>query len=234
MSITSGLTAIGKRYMLSAGHCCLTPKGNLSCAGVSGQFTLTSLPSTADIAVGEFATGSGIATGAIVSEINGNTGVTLSKPHTAAVTAASFNSDRFKLLLLKAGPTGTYDSTLTNVGTPGTGSPSTSNVGTDEASGAGYTPGGIALDNVSPVSTNPASSAAITFSTTIQLTNATLSTDGAVIFNSTARIGAASGPVAGVPLSIHAFTGTQSVANGTFTLNMPTPVDGQTGLIRIN
>src|SRR5260370_8973339 len=57
----------------------------------------------------------------------------------------------YKILLIKVTPTGVYDNTLANVGTPGTGTPSVTNVGTDEAAATGYTSGGNTLPtNVPP------------------------------------------------------------------------------------
>jgi len=56
----------------------------------------------------------------------------------------------YKMLLIKLSPAGTYNDTLSNVGTPGTGTPSPTNVGTDEVTGPGYTTGGFALTNVNP------------------------------------------------------------------------------------
>jgi hypothetical protein len=55
------------------------------------------------------------------------------------------SSHTYKCLLLKVGAAGTYSKLTTGVGTPGSGSPSSSNVGTDEASGTGYSSGGVAL-----------------------------------------------------------------------------------------
>src|SRR5437868_6120570 len=62
---------------------------------------------------------------------------------------AGTSPNTFKMLLIKVSPSGTYDKTLTNVGTPGSGAPSTSNVGTDEVTGTGYTSGGVTLTGVS-------------------------------------------------------------------------------------
>lgn len=230
---TTAISVQAKTDWLSGGFCCLTSQIGVSCAGTTGQFTLTSMATTAGLAVGMAATGTNIAAGAVIASVDSATQVTLSKAHTGTVASASFTADAFKVLLIKAGAAGTYDGTLKNVGTPGSGSPTSTNVGTDEVSGTGYTSGGLALTNLSPVNTNPASSAAISFSGTIQLTGATISAIAGVIYNTTVRLGAAAAPLNNHVASVHDFGGTQSVTSGTFTLTMPTQ-DGTTGIIRIN
>jgi hypothetical protein len=241
VAATTAIATTFKSELLEAAHNFLITLALGSTTGTSGQFTLA-VTSVAGIAVGMPVSGTNIATGAIVASIDSQTQVTLSKAHTGAVSGTiTFTGDAFKLLLIKsASPAGAYDGTLKNVGTPGTGSPSTTNVGTDEASGTGYTTGGLALTNVSPVATNPTTSAAISFSNTIQWTGATLSVVAAVIYNTTVRLGAAangitanaSGSAINRVASVHDFGGTQSVTAGTLTLTVPTQ-DGTTGLIRL-
>jgi len=121
----------------------------------------------------------------------------------------------YKMLLIKPSPTGTYDQTLGNVGTPGSGSPSTSNVGTDEASGTGYTSGGVALGtNTAPaVSSNVATT---TWATNPSWTSASFSAIAAVIYTADATLGSANRTV-----SVHDFGGTQTVSSGTFTVVLP-------------
>lgn len=121
----------------------------------------------------------------------------------------------YKMLLIKVSPGGTYDQTLGNAGTPGTGSPTTSNVGTDEASGAGYTSGGFALTNVAPaVSSNVATTS---FSVNPSWSSASFSATSAVIYTNDSTIGSA-----GRTVSNHDFGGTQTVTSGTFTVVLPT------------
>ncbi len=56
-------------------------------------------------------------------------------------TAPDFSSDVIKFVLVLAAMAGTYNKTWTNAGTPGTGTPSTSNIGTDAVPASGdYTP----------------------------------------------------------------------------------------------
>lgn len=130
----------------------------------------------------------------------------------------------YKMLLIKSGATGTYDKTLTNVGTPGSGAPSTSNVGTDEVSGTGYTSGGFTLTNVS--ASLFTDTAVVTFGANPTWTSATISAIAAVIYTTDSTKGTANRTVA-----VFDFGGTQSVTNNTFTVNLPT-AGASTGLIR--
>ena len=59
-------------------------------------------------------------------------------------------ANTYKCALIKVGCAGTYDKLTTGAGTPGTGAPSTSNLGTDEVTGTGYTTGGVALTRQAP------------------------------------------------------------------------------------
>lgn len=127
------------------------------------------------------------------------------------------SADVYKMLLIKAGATTTYDATLTNVGTPGSGAPSTSNIGTDEATGTGYTTGGVTLSGITYALTSgtgsidwgdaswPASS---------------ISAIGAVIYNSSKSNRA---------LAVFDFGGTITSTAGTFTVTIPS---AGTGVIR--
>lgn len=130
----------------------------------------------------------------------------------------------YKMLLIKPSPSGTYDKTLTNVGTPGSGTPTTANVGTDEASGAGYTSGGFTLTNVSAALYTD--TAVVTFSVNPNWTGATFSAIAGVIYTSDSTLG-----TAGRTVAVFDFGGTQSVSAGTFTVTLPTAA-AATGLIR--
>lgn len=120
----------------------------------------------------------------------------------------------YKMLLIKPSPSGAYDQTLSNVGTPGSGTPSTSNVGTDEASGTGYTSGGFALTNVSPALSSHVATAS--FSANPTWTGASFSAIASVIYTSDSTIGAA-----GRTQGVYDFGGTQTVSAGTFTVVLP-------------
>lgn len=123
--------------------------------------------------------------------------------------------DTLKALLVIAA--GTVNAAQTNVGTPGSSAPSTSNIGTDEVAGAGYSAGGVTVTNANaPTATNSSSTAGVAFwtpSASITYTNVTLTTafDTMVLYNSTQS---------GKVISVHTF-GSQTVTAGTFTLTMP-------------
>jgi hypothetical protein len=130
----------------------------------------------------------------------------------------------YKMLLIAAGATGAYDKTLANVGTPGSGTPSTTNVGTDEVSGTGYTSGGVTLTNVD--ATLYTDTSVITFSANPQWPGASFSTICGVIYTNDSTLG-----TAGRTVAVFDFGGTQTVAGATFTATIPTP-GASTGLIR--
>jgi hypothetical protein len=114
------------------------------------------------------------------------------------------------------------------VGTPGTGSPTTANIGTAEVSGTNYTAGGVTVTNATaPTSTNSSSTAGVGYwtpSASITYTNVTLSTafDTMVLYNSTQG---------NRTISVHTF-GSQTITAGNFTLTMPSNTT-TTALIRL-
>jgi len=222
---TTCMTNSFRQELLQGAHCFnATITGTAS--GVNAAFTLTGLASTAGIAVGMAASGTNVAAGAVVASVDSASQVTLSKAHTGTITSQTitFTGDVFKIALIKASPTyGSYDKTFSNVGTPGTSAASSSNLGTDEVSGTGYTSGGFALTNVTPTVTN--SVALTNFSVNPNWTSATISTVAAIIYNSSTRLGAAATPLNNRSVSIHDFGGTQTVTAGTLTLVMPTAND---------
>jgi len=229
---TTALANSFKLEMLSGGHCFNATMSTLAGAGVSGQFTITGLATTAGIAVGMAAGGTNVAAGAIVASVDSASQVTVSKAHTGTVTTGtiSFTGDVFKALLIKVTPSGTYNNTLTNVGTPGTGAPSTSNVGTDEVSGTAYTTGGVTLVNIAPLlSTN---TACTQFNVNPSWSVATFSATSMVVYNSSTRLGAAATPLSGRTVGTYDFGGTQTVTAGTFTVLQPVNAAG-TALIQV-
>lgn len=126
----------------------------------------------------------------------------------------------FKILLFKATTSGTHGAASTNAGTPGSGSPTAANVGTDETSGTGYTAGGAALTNVEP---STSGTTAITDFNDVSWTSASFSATGAEIYNTTSS---------NRSVSTHDFGGTQTVTSGTFTLVFPT-ADASNAILRI-
>lgn len=231
---TSGVCDSWKVEVMSGGHCFNTTVS--TSASTHTNFTLDGISSTAGIAVGMAISDGAVSIPAstVVASVDSASQVTMSKAATGSTTnTTSFTGDVFKILLIKSTPTHTFDHTQTNVGTPGSGSPTTSNVGTDEVSGTGYTTGGVTLGNVGPsLPGSPATTATISFSPNPSWTSATFSTTAAIIYNSSTRLGAAATPLGGRTVAIFDFGGTQSVSSGTLTLIMPTN-DGSNAILRI-
>jgi hypothetical protein len=101
-NVTGALTT-GNKYLacpndfLSAYSLAIYPQASTTATGTAGQFTIT-VASTANIIAGMYATGTGIATGAIVTLIVGST-VTLSLANTGAVSGfVGFQGDYTYLL----------------------------------------------------------------------------------------------------------------------------------------
>ena len=130
----------------------------------------------------------------------------------------------YNALLIKPSPTGNYDKTLTNVGTPGSGPPNTANVGTDEVSGSGYTSGGFTLTNV-PAQLF-ADTSVVTFSVNPSWGPASFSASKVVIYTADPTKG-----TAGRTVAVFDLGGVQTVTNNTFTVTLPTAA-AATGLIR--
>ena len=214
---TTAFCYSAKVEMPSGAHCFLATQSGLACTGVSTQFTLTGLASTAALVVGMAVTGTNVAAGAVVASVDSTTQVTLSKAHTGSVAAATFTGDVFKLALIKVSPSRTFAGDSTNAGTPGSGTPSATNLGTDEVTGTGYAAGGFALTNTSPAIAST-TYATWSFGTNPSWTSATISATAAMIYNTSTRFGG----VANRAISIHDFGGTQSVTAGTLTVTLPT------------
>lgn len=136
-------------------------------------------------------------------------------PHTAA--------DSYFVVLIKSGHAGTYGAGITNVGTPGTGTPTTANLGTDAvaASGGYSSVNGMALSGFA--ASLDTSTGMLTFTDPAAWTAATISADGAIIYNSSRTNKA---------LAVYSFGGTVAVTAGSFDLNLPA-VAAATALIRI-
>ena len=135
-------------------------------------------------------------------------------------------TDTVKALLVLA--SGTVNASQTNVGTPGSGAPSSSNIGTSEVSGTNYTAGGVTVTNATaPTSTNSSSTAGVGYwtpSASVVYSTVTLSTafDTVVFYNSTQS---------GKTISVHTF-GSQTITAGNFTLTMPSNTT-TTALLRL-
>lgn len=204
----------------------VTPTGTTS----NTAFTVTSMSTNAGVAVGMSIadTGhSGIPAGAVVASIDSSTQITISKAATASNsgTALSIGGDAFKIALFKNSVSGTYGAATVNY-TDMTGN-------SDEASGTGYSAGGVALTNVSPVTSG--TTGYINFSPNPSWTSSTFSTDGCLIYNTSARLGGTSGTNtqgAGRAVGVFSFGGTVSVSSGTLTVLMPS-ASSSTAVLRI-
>lgn len=128
------------------------------------------------------------------------------------------SGDVYKIALIKVGHAGTYGAAVTNAGTPGSGAPTTANLGTDEAAGTGYTSGGATLAGFSVTGTT---TARLDFTTPTWATS-TISAVGAIIYNSSKS---------NKVVACFDFGGTITSTNGTFTVTMPAVGDA-TSLIR--
>lgn len=232
---TSGVCDSWKQEVMQGGHC-FNAIVNTTC-DTHGTTTVDTLSSTAGLAVG-MAVSDGVVdipSGTVIAAIPSATAVTISQAATGSHTSHSitFTGDTFNILLIKVSPARTFDHTQTNVGTPGTGSPSTTNVGTDEVTGTGYTSGGVALTNVSPsLPGSPSGVATVSFSPNPSWTSSTFSTTAAIIYNTSTRLGAAATPLNGRTVAVYDFGGTQAVSSGTLTLVMPSN-DGTNAILRI-
>lgn len=227
MAVTS-ISNSAKVEFLQGAHCFNATLSGLTATNTSST-AVTGLTTTAGISVGMAVTGANVAANTFVSAIASLTALTLSVATTGSATSLTFTGDVMKLLLIKAGPGRTFDGTQTNIGTPGSGSPTATNVGTDEASGTGYTTGGVTLVNTTPALST--STATITFST-VTWTTATISTVAAIIYNSSARLGGAV-PLTGRTIEVLDLGGTQTVTAGTLTLTFPTN-DASNAVLRIS
>lgn len=208
MSTVTAFCSSAKGDLLSGLHCfnaAITPTGNTT----SGAFTISTMSALTGLAVGMGVSGSGIPAAAVLASIDSGTGITISKAATATAStvALTFTGDTFNIALIKVGPAGTYGAASTNY-TDITGN-------TDEVVGTGYTAGGVAMTNVSPVVSG--TTGYITFSPNPSWTSATFSTTAGMIYNNSRR-----GPIATRAISTHDFGGTQTVSAGTITLVMPT------------
>lgn len=224
--LTTAMPTSFKKELMQGAHnfnITVTPTAN----GSNGAFTLTSLSSPVGIAVGMAASGTNVASGAVVASVDSSSQVTLSKAHTGAISGGTitFTGDTFKMALVKHGPAGTYGAATVNY-TDVTGN-------SDEVSGTGYSSAGLALTNVSP--TTSSTTAYTTFSGTISWTSATIDADGCIIYNTNARLGGTSGTNtqgAGRCCYVGDFGGRQTVTAGTFTVVMPT-ADASNAILRL-
>tara|TARA_E500000305_G_C3995039_1_gene224082 strand:+ start:474 stop:980 length:507 start_codon:yes stop_codon:yes gene_type:complete len=162
------------------------------------------------------------------------TGLCNSFKHELLKGLHDFDSDTFKIALIKASPTDSYSAATTNysVGSYDNDGGTSFSVNTtltgnnndEHANGNGYTTNGNTLGSVSVTLTS--TTAHIDFADP-QWTSATIDSDGCLIYNASSK-----GSVAGRAVCVISFGSTQSADNGTFTITMPS--DGaSTSIIRV-
>jgi hypothetical protein len=221
-SITTATVNSFKQQLMMACHCFMTTNtqtGNT----INSNNLINQLTATGNLVVGMAVSGTDVPSNTFIAYIVNSTAIVMSNNATGATqTSITFTGDVFKMALIKAGETGTYNNAITNY------NQLTGN--SDEVSGTNYTAGGYTLTNVTP--TVPDSNTAITtFSVNPTWTTATIAANGAMIYNATtiARFG---NGYSNNTVSNHDFGGEQQVTAGTFTVSLPA-ANGTVGLLRI-
>lgn len=176
----------------------------------------TSVSAMTGITVGMPFSGTNVASGSVVAAITSASAFTSSLASTGTISGGTltFTGDVFKIALFKSGVAGTYGAATVNY-TDMTGN-------SDETSGTGYTATGIALTNVSPVLSG--TTAYVNFSPNPSWTSASFSSDGAMIYNTSVRLGGTSGTNTtggGRAIGTFSFGSSQTVSSGTLTIIMP-------------
>lgn len=135
-------------------------------------------------------------------------------------------SNTYKLALIKSGHSGTYNASTIGAGATvdGTGTPSTSLLGTDAVAASGtYDVTGFTLSGFS--ASLQTSTGCLDFTAPSAATGTTISADGAMLYNSS--------QAAGKALAVYAFAGAPIVSTaGNFTVSVPA-VGASTSMIRI-
>lgn len=137
--------------------------------------------------------------------------------------ATHVNTDVFKIVLIASTHSGTYSKATTAVGTPGSGAPSTSNLGTDAVpvSGDYNSVNGMTLATLA--ASLDTDTGVLTFADPAAWTGTTISAAGAIIYNSTKSNKA---------VAVFSFGGNVISSGGNFDLNLPA-ASAAAGLIRI-
>jgi hypothetical protein len=131
---------------------------------------------------------------------------------TATHNFTNTTGNTFKLALFRA--------TASIVGTFGAGTTNYSDMGADEASGTNYSAGGSALTNVTPTSSG--TTAFCDFADLV-FTNVTITTSGALIYNSSSTNKA---------IGVFSFGGDKTATAGDMTIIFPT-ADASNAIIRL-
>lgn len=224
-TITSAFCTSFKEEMLSAGHnfnATVTPT-----ATTNSTTSLASVSNMVGVVVGMSISGTGIPSGTVVAAITSATALTLSKAATASASGVTMtiSGDQFYCALITGSPSASYGASNVNyqdiVGN------------SDEVSGAGYTTGGFALTNVTPA--DGSGVAWLNFSPNPSWTSCSFSTLGFGIYNSSIRVGGASGAsTTGAGRLVAVFnTGLTTLSSATFTIVLPSATSSS-AILRIS
>jgi hypothetical protein len=222
--ITTALPSQFKVSVLQGGHC-FNGSGTATGTTANTSTHITALSSLANVAIGCSVSGTNVPANSFVGAIDSTTSCYITQACTGAGSPTlTFVGHNFNCALMIATVTGTYGAGSVQWGSS-SGSPTTTNLGTDELAGSGgYIQGGQACGgalNTTPVLNTLV---AVTQPTTNpSWTSATFSTSGCMIYNASNQTYCA---------YIGSFGGTQTVTAGTFTILLPT-VGSTTSLIRI-
>jgi hypothetical protein len=224
MAITTAMSTSFKAEVLQAAHCFNAPITTTGTLHTNN--TVDVVTSMVGVAAGMGVTGTGIAANSSVVSIQTAAAFTVYPAATGSgAQSLTFTGDIFKIALIRSGMAGTYGAANVNY-TDITGA-------SDETTGAGYTAGGAAMTNVTPVISG--TTAYTNFSPNPTWTSASFSTAGCMIYNSSTRLGGTSGTNTaggGRCCGVFDFGGTQTVTSGTFTVVMPAATSS-TAILRI-
>jgi hypothetical protein len=225
MAITTAMPTSFKSELFSGAHCfgaTVTSTGNTHTTDL-----IDGIASLAGVTVGMTVANVDLPAGTVVSDIMAVGTIRVSPGATATHTGGTLNftGDQFRIALIRHAPVGTYGAATVNYNDVV--------ASADEIIGGGYSAGGLALTNVSP--TISGTTAFVSFGGTVSWTSATIDSDGCIMYNANNRLGGASGTNlqgAGRAIYVGDFGGRQTVANGTFTIIMPTP-DATHAILRL-
>lgn len=220
MAIITAMPSSFKAEVLQAGHCFNATIVATGGTGTNGAFIISGLSSLAGVAVGMAVSGTNVGAGAVVSSIDSASQIHVSVANSGTITSGSitFTGDVIKLALIKHLPTNSYGASNVNY----------SDLGSDEVTGTGYTAGGLALTNVTPAVSSTTGFTTFNNSPATSWTSATIDMDGAMAYNTNARLGGTSGTnTGGANRAVGVFsTNEQKVTAGTLTITFPTSSPG--------
>jgi hypothetical protein len=182
----------------------------------AGSTTWTGSSSDIDkLAPGTLLSGTGVAGSTYVASVVNSTAIGVTAANTAALSAGSvtYTGDTFKVALYTS--SASLDATTTAYSA------------TNEASGTGYSAGGVALVVAAPVLSS--TTAYVDFTDTV-FSTVTITARGCMIYNARGTTGTATAR-SNRAVSVHDFGADKSASSGDFTLVYPTP-DSTNAIIR--